>query len=152
MILSISGRQEPIFAVEPLLKRSSNHAAFLTSTLKRRRRSPFHLCLLDSNGLQRGSEQWKNEQSFCQPTMGDGVASFSSEDEGPGIEGFQIIGEAKPGCKLLGCGYPVGYGMDGEVCGMGCGMMVSEGEGDVAWEVEDEATAVLMMEGGIAKG
>ncbi|XP_074280071.1 uncharacterized protein LOC141605270 isoform X2 [Silene latifolia] len=28
-------------------------------------------------------------------------------DEGPGIEGFQIIGEAKPGCKLLGCGYPV---------------------------------------------
>ncbi|CAI9779308.1 unnamed protein product [Fraxinus pennsylvanica] len=63
--------------------------------------------LLDSNGLQRGSEQWKNEQSFRQPTMGDGVASFSSEEEGPGIEGFQIIGEAKPRCKLLGCGYPV---------------------------------------------
>uniref|UniRef100_A0A803M4F5 AIR9-like A9 domain-containing protein n=1 Tax=Chenopodium quinoa TaxID=63459 RepID=A0A803M4F5_CHEQI len=28
-------------------------------------------------------------------------------DEGPGIEGFQIIGEAKLGAKLLGCGYPV---------------------------------------------
>ncbi|CAO2835173.1 unnamed protein product [Amaranthus hypochondriacus] len=28
-------------------------------------------------------------------------------DEGPGIEGFQITGEAKPGGKLLGCGYPV---------------------------------------------
>ncbi|CAI9769005.1 unnamed protein product [Fraxinus pennsylvanica] len=42
-IMSISGRQEPIFAVKLLLKRSSNHAAFLTSTLKRRRRSPFHL-------------------------------------------------------------------------------------------------------------
>ncbi|KAL5834784.1 hypothetical protein ACOSQ4_014281 [Xanthoceras sorbifolium] len=27
--------------------------------------------------------------------------------EGPGIEGFQIIGEATPGEKLLGCGYPV---------------------------------------------
>lgn len=26
---------------------------------------------------------------------------------GPGIEGFQIIGEATPGGKLLGCGYPV---------------------------------------------
>lgn len=26
---------------------------------------------------------------------------------GPGIEGFQIIGEATPGEKLLGCGYPV---------------------------------------------
>ena len=27
--------------------------------------------------------------------------------EGPGIEGFQIIGDATPGEKLLGCGYPV---------------------------------------------
>ncbi|EYU40284.1 hypothetical protein MIMGU_mgv1a008436mg [Erythranthe guttata] len=27
--------------------------------------------------------------------------------DGPGIEGFQIIGDAKPGCKLLGCGFPV---------------------------------------------
>lgn len=27
--------------------------------------------------------------------------------EGPGIDGFQIIGEAIPGEKLLGCGYPV---------------------------------------------
>ncbi|XP_057531521.1 uncharacterized protein LOC130809749 isoform X2 [Amaranthus tricolor] len=28
-------------------------------------------------------------------------------DEGPGIQGFQITGEAKLGGKLLGCGYPV---------------------------------------------
>ncbi|OAY41823.1 uncharacterized protein LOC110622930 isoform X4 [Manihot esculenta] len=28
-------------------------------------------------------------------------------EEGPGIDGFQIIGEATPGEKLLGCGYPV---------------------------------------------
>lgn len=27
--------------------------------------------------------------------------------EGPGIEGFQIIGEATPGEELLGCGFPV---------------------------------------------
>lgn len=26
---------------------------------------------------------------------------------GPGIENFQIIGDAIPGGKLLGCGYPV---------------------------------------------
>lgn len=26
---------------------------------------------------------------------------------GPGIEGFQIVGEATPGNQLLGCGYPV---------------------------------------------
>ncbi|OIW01062.1 hypothetical protein TanjilG_14245 [Lupinus angustifolius] len=34
------------------------------------------------------------------------IASSASED-GPGIEGFQIIGDAIPGEKLLGCGYPV---------------------------------------------
>ncbi|KAJ9185663.1 hypothetical protein P3X46_005265 [Hevea brasiliensis] len=36
----------------------------------------------------------------------DEIASSVSE-EGPGIDGFQIIGEATPGEKLLGCGYPV---------------------------------------------
>ncbi|KAI4370882.1 hypothetical protein MLD38_019180 [Melastoma candidum] len=34
--------------------------------------------------------------------MGSGVSH-----EGPGIEGFQIIGEATPGNQLLGCGFPV---------------------------------------------
>lgn len=29
------------------------------------------------------------------------------ETEGPGIDGFQIIGEAIPGEKVLGCGFPV---------------------------------------------
>ncbi|WOH14524.1 hypothetical protein DCAR_0934043 [Daucus carota subsp. sativus] len=36
--------------------------------------------------------------------------SMSERDflrNGPGIEGFQIIGDAIPGSKLLGCGYPV---------------------------------------------
>ncbi|XVF30616.1 hypothetical protein REPUB_Repub16aG0073800 [Reevesia pubescens] len=36
----------------------------------------------------------------------DEMASHGSE-EGPGIEGFQIIGDATPGEKLLGCGFPV---------------------------------------------
>ncbi|XWS42809.1 hypothetical protein CRYUN_Cryun16bG0046300 [Craigia yunnanensis] len=35
----------------------------------------------------------------------DEMASYVSE--GPGIEGFQIIGDATPGEKLLGCGFPV---------------------------------------------
>lgn len=30
------------------------------------------------------------------------------KEEGPGIEQFQIVGEATPGKKLLGCGYPLG--------------------------------------------
>lgn len=32
---------------------------------------------------------------------------FVPLDDGPGIEGFQIVGEAKLGSKLLGCGFPV---------------------------------------------
>ncbi|KAL9248700.1 hypothetical protein AKJ16_DCAP10388 [Drosera capensis] len=28
-------------------------------------------------------------------------------DDGPGIEGFQVVGDAQPGGKLLGCGYPI---------------------------------------------
>ncbi|WCJ27711.1 hypothetical protein M5689_009437 [Euphorbia peplus] len=34
-------------------------------------------------------------------------AAFSVSEEGPGIENFQIIGDAMPGEKLLGCGFPV---------------------------------------------
>ncbi|KAL3815196.1 hypothetical protein ACJIZ3_016464 [Penstemon smallii] len=52
-------------------------------------------------------EQRTSDQFSHTPMMHEGVGSFASEDEGPGIENFQIIGEAKPGCKLLGCGYPV---------------------------------------------
>ncbi|XP_065851960.1 uncharacterized protein [Euphorbia lathyris] len=33
--------------------------------------------------------------------------AFSVSEEGPGIENFQIIGDAVPGEKLLGCGFPV---------------------------------------------
>ncbi|XP_059456244.1 uncharacterized protein LOC132186338 isoform X3 [Corylus avellana] len=35
------------------------------------------------------------------------VMHNNSVSEGPGIENFQIIGEAIPGGRLLGCGYPV---------------------------------------------
>ncbi|MFS7988571.1 hypothetical protein Hanom_Chr11g01036411 [Helianthus anomalus] len=40
------------------------------------------------------------------PPVSDGDGSYALED-GPGIENFQIIGDAKPGGKLLGCGFPV---------------------------------------------
>lgn len=39
-------------------------------------------------------------------SMNDEIASSVSDDL-PGIEGFQIIGDATPGEKLLGCGFPV---------------------------------------------
>ncbi|KAE9459910.1 hypothetical protein C3L33_08180, partial [Rhododendron williamsianum] len=46
------------------------------------------------------------DPSFRFPTRHAEFGSFRSE-EGPGIEEFQIIGEAKPGYRLLGCGFPV---------------------------------------------
>ncbi|KAK9274003.1 hypothetical protein L1049_018817 [Liquidambar formosana] len=45
--------------------------------------------------------------SLDPPFEHDEAASFVSEEELPGIDGFQIIGEAVPGGSLLGCGYPV---------------------------------------------
>lgn len=62
----------------------------------------------ERNRLLSGSEQ-RSVNQFSHPLMmqGDRVGSFGSEEDGPGIEGFQIIGDAKPGCNLLGCGFPV---------------------------------------------
>ncbi|KAG5538845.1 hypothetical protein RHGRI_019404 [Rhododendron griersonianum] len=47
------------------------------------------------------------DPSFRFPTRHAEFDSFRSEGKGPGIEEFQIIGEAKPGYRLLGCGFPV---------------------------------------------
>ncbi|TMW96317.1 hypothetical protein EJD97_007562 [Solanum chilense] len=60
------------------------------------------------NGVNERFEESNNENRHNPPTVGNEIGgSFSSEGESPGIEVFQIIGEAKPGCKLLGCGFPV---------------------------------------------
>uniref|UniRef100_A0A0V0IMF4 Putative ovule protein n=1 Tax=Solanum chacoense TaxID=4108 RepID=A0A0V0IMF4_SOLCH len=64
--------------------------------------------LFDRNGVNERFEESNNENRHNPPTVGNEIGgSFSSEGESPGIEVFQIIGEAKPGCKLLGCGFPV---------------------------------------------
>ncbi|KAJ0970797.1 hypothetical protein J5N97_018756 [Dioscorea zingiberensis] len=49
------------------------------------------------------------DAQFHMPTMHERHASSLSEGEFhlPGIEGFQIFGEAKPGCTLQACGYPI---------------------------------------------
>ncbi|XP_050222015.1 uncharacterized protein LOC126672123 isoform X2 [Mercurialis annua] len=46
-------------------------------------------------------------KDFRHPSSSHDEAASSISDEGPGIEGFQIIGDASPGEKLLGCGYTV---------------------------------------------
>uniref|UniRef100_A0A5B6ZES7 Uncharacterized protein n=1 Tax=Davidia involucrata TaxID=16924 RepID=A0A5B6ZES7_DAVIN len=55
----------------------------------------------DRDGFNARPEERTNGTLFHPP-----ASSFVSE-EGPGIEDFQISGEAKPGGRLLGCGYPV---------------------------------------------
>jgi hypothetical protein len=47
-----------------------------------------------------------NDNFYPPQAMNNSAPPFGLQD-GPGIENFQIIGEAKPGGKLLGCGFPV---------------------------------------------
>ncbi|KAL4599233.1 hypothetical protein ACB092_11G113200 [Castanea dentata] len=58
--------------------------------------------------LTRGSIYSSNvrNKAETEPVL-DPADNRSVSEEGPGIENFQIIGDAIPGCKLLGCGYPV---------------------------------------------
>lgn len=41
------------------------------------------------------------------PSSHDEAPPIVSKEEGPAIESFRIVGDAFPGGKLLGCGYPV---------------------------------------------
>ncbi|KAJ9680328.1 hypothetical protein PVL29_019597 [Vitis rotundifolia] len=53
------------------------------------------------------AEENSNGILFHHPTTSEQIASSDSEEEHPGIDSFQIIGDAKPGCRLLACGFPV---------------------------------------------
>ncbi|KAJ4958205.1 hypothetical protein NE237_025316 [Protea cynaroides] len=63
---------------------------------------------LVDNFVKENENNASNDTNFHFPTLHEEHASSASE-EGilPGIEGFQIIGDAKPGNTLQGCGYPV---------------------------------------------
>ncbi|KAI3683121.1 hypothetical protein L1987_83621 [Smallanthus sonchifolius] len=60
----------------------------------------------DNNRVNARYQDGADNNYFQPPSVNDGDDSYAVED-GPGIEGFQIIGDAKPGGKLLGCGFPV---------------------------------------------
>ncbi|XP_024984764.1 uncharacterized protein LOC112520533 isoform X5 [Cynara cardunculus var. scolymus] len=60
-----------------------------------------------SNRVDNRFEETPDNNYFQPPPMHDGGDSYALEEDGPGIESFQIIGDAKPGGKLLGCGFPV---------------------------------------------
>ncbi|RAL48919.1 hypothetical protein DM860_001239 [Cuscuta australis] len=62
--------------------------------------------LFSGNGLNVNYGEKPNEPD--QFPWGNKLSnSMSTEGRGPGIEGFQIIGDATPGGRLQGCGYPV---------------------------------------------
>ncbi|KAF8037865.1 hypothetical protein BT93_B0645 [Corymbia citriodora subsp. variegata] len=54
----------------------------------------------------RSSDRTMMEAVYRNPNNDDSIASSASQG-GPGIENFQIIGEATPGNQLLGCGFTV---------------------------------------------
>lgn len=63
---------------------------------------------LEDNTIESTNRRAATDTLFNFPTTQQTLASSISEGEisSPGIEGFQIIGEAKPGCTLRACGYP----------------------------------------------
>ncbi|XP_019168284.1 PREDICTED: uncharacterized protein LOC109163999 [Ipomoea nil] len=63
--------------------------------------------LFNGNVLGGSYGEMPNEPPYPFPGANEKSDSMSTEGRGPGIEGFQIIGDAKPGGRLLGCGYPV---------------------------------------------
>ncbi|KAI3511224.1 hypothetical protein L1887_18371 [Cichorium endivia] len=80
---------------------NDNHQRFAP-----RPRSQYAGYVYDSNTVNNRYED-ANDGNYSQPPpINDGGDAYLEED-GPGIEGFQIIGDAKPGGKLLGCGFTV---------------------------------------------
>ncbi|KAK7287278.1 hypothetical protein RIF29_00481 [Crotalaria pallida] len=55
----------------------------------------------------RTSERKFVDSKLLYPQPDTNETGSSASEDGPGIEGFQIIGDAIPGERLLGCGYPV---------------------------------------------
>ncbi|CAN8269708.1 unnamed protein product [Cochlearia groenlandica] len=55
----------------------------------------------------REREEKAESSSMFDPYNGNEEFASRVYEEGPGIDGFQIIGEAIPGEKVLGCGFPV---------------------------------------------
>ncbi|XP_019465378.1 PREDICTED: uncharacterized protein LOC109363574 [Lupinus angustifolius] len=63
---------------------------------------------IDKIGVHdRTSERKFADGKMLQTQLDTNETASSASEDGPGIEGFQIIGDAIPGEKLLGCGYPV---------------------------------------------
>ncbi|KAM7486311.1 hypothetical protein LguiA_002320 [Lonicera macranthoides] len=52
-------------------------------------------------------EEQINENILHAPTVADRTASSALEEEGPGIEGVRVNGDAKLGGELIACPYPI---------------------------------------------
>ncbi|CAL0324382.1 unnamed protein product [Lupinus luteus] len=102
---------QPMSKMHPVLDGDVNWAysrADYQEISKADREVSFPYGSTDNIGVQDRTFERKFVDSKLLQTQHDTneIASSASED-GPGIEGFQIIGDAIPGEKLLGCGYPV---------------------------------------------
>ncbi|XP_010661246.1 uncharacterized protein LOC100262416 isoform X2 [Vitis vinifera] len=78
-----------------------------TDNMSRNVAGPIPYGSFDKGFTDMRAEENSNGILFHHPTTSEQIASSDSEEEHPGIDGFQIIGDAKPGCGLLACGFPV---------------------------------------------
>uniref|UniRef100_A0A1J3H980 Uncharacterized protein n=2 Tax=Noccaea caerulescens TaxID=107243 RepID=A0A1J3H980_NOCCA len=75
-------------------------------TLQQTRRESFGYPLSSEAGKEMIRER-EAKASMFDPYNGNEEFASHAYEEGPGIDGFQIIGDAIPGEKVLGCGFPV---------------------------------------------
>ncbi|CAH2055197.1 unnamed protein product [Thlaspi arvense] len=76
---------------------------------QQQRRESFGYALSSVAGKEmiREREEKAESSSMFDPYHGNEEYASHVYEEGPGIDGFQIIGEAVPGEKVFGCGFPV---------------------------------------------
>ncbi|KAK6918097.1 hypothetical protein RJ641_016519 [Dillenia turbinata] len=89
----INGNQPQIFS-DPNRDAAGEEPNFLFNTYRR-----------SVVGVE--NDMGTKDDPFPYPTVPEESGSNDLEEVGPGIDDFQIIGDARPGGKLQGCGYPV---------------------------------------------
>ncbi|XP_071720184.1 uncharacterized protein [Rutidosis leptorrhynchoides] len=76
---------------------NDNRQSFSSRSISEKAAHVYDYNRVNNNRFDSGDD----DSYFRQPPINEAL------EDGPGIDGFQIIGDAKPGGKLVGCGFPV---------------------------------------------
>ncbi|XP_024022224.1 uncharacterized protein LOC21406593 isoform X1 [Morus notabilis] len=98
----------PTFVDEEHPDPTDNSSAYMSDPPDTREvASGFPYGSVDKGVANAGIGEMAGGNLFSSPLPKTNEEIYSAFEEGPGIDNFQIIGDAIPGGKLLGCGYPV---------------------------------------------